>query len=140
MADGFSLTLDPTSIANLERALLAKLQQGVIEGGLSLKQQGEEIMEESRLQAPEDTGTLVSAAFVRAQGTGMGESVRIGYDGSRINTKAGKPVSAYLMLVHERLDIKHRKGNAKFFEGPVIQYMPKFEPALALALRRALLR
>jgi hypothetical protein len=140
MANGFALTLDMSSIRNLEAQLLRKLQQGQIEGGLSIKMQAEEIMADSYMQTPEDTGTLARSGFVEATGTGSDTTVRIGYDGTRVNPKAGKTVSSYIMQVHERLDKFHPKGNAKFFEGPVLQYIPRFEPTIAAAMRKALLR
>ena len=135
-----NLTFDFASIANFEQQLLRKLRQGQIEGGLSIREQAEEIMGNSHSQVPEDTGALAAAGFVDARNAGADARVRIGYDGSRLNTKSGKTVSSYIMQVHERLDIHHPKGNAKFFEGPILQYIPKFEPTIAAALRRALLR
>jgi len=133
------LTFDMASLMSLEETLTAKLREVQIQGGLSLRQQGEAIMSESRNQVPEDTGTLAEAGFVTTDNSGEEESVRIGYDGTAINPKTGQSVSEYIMAVHERLDVYHPKGNAKFFEQPVLQYSPRFEPMLADMLAKALL-
>lgn len=140
MRDSFHLEIDLASIKNLEQVLLQKLRRAQIEGGISVLRQAESIMAESKAQAPEDTSTLASAGFVSSDNLGGDPTVRIGYDGTSVNPKTGDLVSSYIMPVHERLDIRHPKGNAKFFEGPIIRYAPMFEPTLAGMLAKALLR
>jgi len=134
----FSLTLDMASVATLEAQLLRKLQRAQIYGGVSIREQSEELMAQSQALVPVDTGTLLASGFVEDIELGGDSAVRIGYNGSNINPKSGKPVSSYLMEVHERLDRFHPRGQAKFFEIPILQYVPKFELTTAAALAKAL--
>jgi len=139
METDLELTFDMTSLLTLEEVLTLKLRTAQTEGGISVLQQAEAIMADSQAQVPEDTGTLAAAGFVDSENLGGDPTVRIGYDGTFLNPKTGELVSEYIMPVHERLDVMHPKGNAKFFENPVIQYAPKFEPTLASIIAKALM-
>lgn len=88
----------------------------------ALKEEADAIMEESRNQVPVDTGTLKESAYVEEpQVAGNEIVVNFGYGGpnDKVNPKSGKPASEYAIYVHERTDLKHPTGKAKFLEDPL---------------------
>ena len=87
----------------------------------------EEILKKSLAQVPRDTATLASTATYKIEGDWRtGWSGVVGYamdsDSDAINPKTGEPVSSYVLAVHERLDVIHPNGKAKFLEDPVREY------------------
>lgn len=112
------------SYSKFEASLNYKLQR--VRGGAKgvLKSEAESIMEVSKALCPQDTGTLVSTAFVSAKGTnGFTDTVTFGYSGSAINPKSGISSKNYMVKVHEDLDTPHSVGQAKFLEIPVTAYL-----------------
>lgn len=84
-----------------------------------------EILDESMIQVPTLTGTLMNSAFYEITGhwkTGWDAVIGYGGNGDPINPKTGKPASYYAIYVHERLDVHHPIGKAKFLEDPVREY------------------
>jgi len=88
----------------------------------------EEILKMSLLEVPRDTSTLADSAFYEVS---VREDIKshvfeaiVGYggNGDPINPKTGKPASSYMVAVHERLDVHHPVGKAKFLEDPVRRF------------------
>ena len=81
-----------------------------------------EIMAESKLEVPTDTGSLRESGFVElvARG-GITTSVKIGYGGAHvvINPNTGQPTTKYALIVHEDLHAKHERGKAKYLQDPI---------------------
>jgi len=88
----------------------------------------QEIMAESKMQVPKESGTLLSSAFYevhrRTDIGGYSYEATLGYggNGDPINPITGKPASYYMVAVHERLDVSHPAGKAKFLEDPMREY------------------
>jgi hypothetical protein len=94
------------------------------------------IMQESLSEVPVDTGALARSAFVEQQANG---DVTFGYgkEHTQTNGKTGKPTDEYMLAVHERLDVRHTTGKAKFLEDPINRHKDKLEASFARKLRRA---
>lgn len=85
----------------------------------------EHILEESMMQVPIDTSTLMDSAFYEITGywrTGWYANIGYGGNGDPINPKTGKPASSYMVKVHEDLKAYHPIGKAKYLEDPVREY------------------
>lgn len=93
------------------------------------------IMEESQQEVPVDTGALRASAFVDIDSEG---NATFGYGGSSVQTnpKTGQLTDDYMTAVHERLDIVHPQGKAKFLEDPVNRHKDTMEVKMAARLRR----
>jgi len=99
----------------------------------------EEILEDSLMQVPEDTGTLSSTAFYEVSRNEATKSYTyygvVGYAGmagsgkshDAINPISGEPASSYAMIVHEDLNADHDEyytgRKAKFLEDPVRDFV-----------------
>ena len=96
------------------------------------------IMEESQEEVPVDTGTLRDSNFI-SQPQREGNQVRVtfGYGGENdlTNPKTGQQASEYMLAVHERLDLNHVVGKAKFLEDPVNRARPNLEAEFGEALQ-----
>jgi hypothetical protein len=88
------------------------------------------ILNKSLEQVPRDTETLASSAFFSvnrrmdtAETTWAYEAI-IGYggNGDPINPDTGRHASEYMVAVHERLDVRHPVGKAKFLEDPMREF------------------
>ncbi len=92
------------------KGLEKKFEVGMKKGGLFLQRQSQKVV-------PVDLGNLRGGAFTRkAKGSGIGFAIDIvvGY------------VAAYAVYVHERLDLKHKKGKiAKYLEKPARKWARK---------------
>ena len=91
------------------------------------------IMRESLNQVPRMTWALMASAYYEvrrrsdtANTTWAYEGI-MGYggNGDPINPKTGRPVSSYMVAVHEDLKAHHPIGKAKFLEDPVREYGEK---------------
>ena len=98
--------------------------------------EAEEIMKESLAEVPRDTEALADSAFIEQQENG---DVIFGYgkDNVQTNPKSGRLTSEYMMAVHERLDVHHDVGKAKFLEDPINRNKGKLEKSFAQKLKRA---
>ena len=109
-----------------------------VENGLI--QAANQVMEESQVQVPVDTGTLKSSASVEEPvHTADAISVTLGYaigdKASLVNPKSGKTVDQYATEVHELTDVFHAEPTkAKFLEDPANE----FETALGPVLQEAI--
>lgn len=73
-------------------------------------------------QAPVDTGRLVGSAEVSVEG----DTASLSYRGP------------YARYQHERLDLRHEHGNAKYLEGPLLAEAERCKQIIATEIRRAL--
>jgi len=95
-----------------------------------LYRRAEEIMTEAKGLTPVDTGNLKASGHVQKPViTDSGVSVTLGFGG---------PAAPYALPVHERLDVRHRIGQAKFLETPMLAAAKTLEATLAAALRAEL--
>lgn len=96
------------------QALLSKLGKGALEqAGRALYQEALVIQRESMKRTPVDTGALRASHETKQPDTTGGEvSVRI---------VVGGPAAPYALFVHERLDVHHPVGQAKFLESAVLE-------------------
>lgn len=81
-------------------------------------------------QVPRSTGTLASSWSAEVHNRSGIVTAELGY-GIKNNPKhpkTGLPVSEYVTAVHEDLQAVHPTGNAKFFEGPMLEYASSFGP------------
>jgi len=87
-------------------------------------QAAQEIMKESLEEVPRETGALADSAFIEQEGT----TVVFGYGGPNVqnNEKSKELTEEYMVAVHERLDVKHPVGKAKFLEDPVNNHSDSF--------------
>lgn len=91
----------------------------------------EEILDESMIQVPVETTTLMNSAFYEITGdykTGWNAILGYGGNGDPINPKTGKPASSYMLAVHEDLTAHHPIGKAKYLEDPVRDYAARKFP------------
>ena len=92
-----------------------------------LYEEAQEIMSESKKQCPVDTGALRASGYVNEpEETKEGIYVQMGYGG---------PSAPYAIYVHERLDLHHRVGKAKFLEDPVKDRAPQLPRRIASKLK-----
>jgi len=86
-------------IRMLSASLGEKFRRGLTKAGLELQRW-------SQKEVPVDMGTLKNSAGTRVIGAGWGSDAVVFY------------TAAYAVYVHERMDLKHPVGRAKFLEGP----------------------
>ena len=134
---GISMTMDPIKTRKVLRNL-NKIALGVqSESQKVLVAIAEKIMEASKLEVPQDTTALLQSAFVDVNSYRRSViQINFGYGGpaDATNYKTGKLASSYAIYVHERLDLFHPVGKAKFLEDPMNAYVSKLLPELAAAL------
>lgn len=101
----------------------------------AIRDEAESIMQDSLEEVPKDTGTLASAAYIETLANG---DVEFGYGGpnNAINPKSGTATDDYMVAVHERLDVIHPNGKAKFLEDPLNRHLAKLETSLVGRIRR----
>jgi hypothetical protein len=113
-----------------------------------------DIMNESLIQVPVDTGTLRGSAtgvsspdagvidslgeFIVEQ-TSEGSQITFGYaigeKGGLVNPVTGRAVDEYAIDVHEITDVFHKEPTkAKFLEDPTFEYETRLEQTLALTI------
>ena len=127
------LTGDKELQGNIERTVVHVRR----EAKKFIAAEAEAIMEESMAEVPVETGALKASAFVEIDHEG---NATFGYGGGNIQTnpKSGILTEEYMLSVHERLDVIHPNGKAKFLEDPVRRHEQKMESTLAARLRRYL--
>ena len=95
--------------------------------GKALHAEGQAIMREAKKEVPVDTGRLRQTGFVgRAVDGPKGPTVPIGF-----GTK-------YALPVHERLEVHHPVGKAKYLEDPVNRAKKGFPARIASRVKRML--
>ncbi len=113
------------------QAKLQQLSQAAVEAmGKGLYRAGEQIMTASKEECPVDTGTLRSTGHVeQPKVEGKSVTVQLGYGG---------PAAPYAIWVHERLDLHHTVGKAKFLEDPARAAAPQAGELLGQVIKAAL--
>lgn len=88
---------------------------------------------------PVDTGTLkASKRVLPPEITPDGVRVVVGYGyGEEDNPKSGEPAIGYAIPVHERTDVHHQVGQAKFLEQAVQEHMHELGPEIRTSIQRA---
>lgn len=91
----------------------------------------QDVLARSKALVPVDTGRL------RETGQVMGPEMK---DGSwEVHIGYGDRKTAwYAQIVHERLDVRHPRGQAKFLEVPINENLKQLDAALAGAIESAL--
>ncbi len=107
--------------------LKAVLQRWPAQGGMAIAQglyeQAETIMTKAKALTPVDTGNLRASGHVlppHLEGSQL--VVTLGFGG---------PAASYAVWVHERLNVHHPVGQAKFLETAVLEAMRTLKSELA---------
>lgn len=120
------------------RRLLPKIQHEIAD---ALYEEAEMILGESSHEVPRATGALAASTYIESPNiSGDGVSIGFGYGGpgTKINPRTGKATSSYAMIVHERTDLYHPVGKAKYLEDPVNRAIPGFPARMAARLKTRL--
>ena len=96
----------------------------------SLTTEAEKIMAKAKRLTPVDTGTLRATGHVQPP---VVEPEQI-----EITLGFGGPAARYAIFVHERTELRHTVGQAKFLEQPVNEAAEGLANRLARELRREL--
>lgn len=87
-----------------------KLKAGLMAG---LRQEGEKAMTEAKQETPVDTGVLRASGIVDGPHNDGGSVwLELGFGGA---------ASSYALIVHERTDVHHPVGKAKYLEDPAMR-------------------
>ena len=116
------------------QAKLNRIQQdlGVREMGRALYIEGERIMMVSKHLVPVDTGVLRNTGHVTLpERTDHGVLVVLGYGG---------PAAPYAIHVHERTNVPHKVGQAKYLETPAVEAAAGMPNRIRDRLKRRLMR
>jgi len=101
------------TMADLQ-AMLARLgPRALKEGGRALYQEALIIQAASMRRTPVDTGALRASHETKPPETKAGEV--------QVRIVVGGPAAPYALFVHERLDVHHPVGEAKFLEKSVLE-------------------
>lgn len=127
-----SIRIDLTGDRELIRRLRALGDRILPAAASALHQEHERIMTEAKTRTPVETGAL------RNSGRVSSPEIR----GSVVISEGGFGDSAvkYAIHVHERLDLRHPVGQAKFYESVVLEAASGMEARLGQALRSAIER
>lgn len=131
MAASSNLTVTVTGGDALVRRLTALASQmGVQSVGAALVAEAEIEMTEAKRRTPVLTGAL------RGSGHVGGPFVRNG--NVEVVLSFGGPAAPYAVSVHERTDVLHRNGQAKFLESVILESAPYLAARVANRIRRGL--
>lgn len=97
-------------------------------------EEAQSIMDESLAEVPKDTNSLASSAYINQDRKG---NITFGYGGKNAQTNpvSGSNTEEYMLAVHERLDVHHPNGKAKFLEDPVNRHAAALEQNVANKLK-----
>ena len=102
---------------------------------------GEQIMTEAKGQTPVDTGNLRASGHVLPpEWIGNWVLVTLGFGGPAGAGKRQKKDVGYGLYVHENLTARHKVGNSKFLERPMLAWASKLEAKIGADLRAELER
>lgn len=113
--------------------LQAKLKRAPERLGWGLKKAAlediEQVMAQSQEQVPIETGALKGSAYISQDSKG---NITFGYGGKNVQTNpiTGQLTTEYMAAVHERLDLVHPVGRAKFLERPINNYKRRLKRSL----------
>ena len=104
-----------------------KAKAAVREGGADgIEAAGRDLFEATQQAVPEETGALK-------------RSGKLDIDGLHAEITYGEGLSDNrASIVHEKLDIRHPNGTAKYLENPTTAAAPQFDATIAAAIRRKL--
>lgn len=106
-----------------------KAKAAVREGGADgLKDAAELVFEASQRAVPEATGALKRSGKITRGEDGLEAVITYG---------EGLPDNR-AVVVHERLEVRHPTGSAKYLENPTIESAPQVQEAVADGIRRKL--
>lgn len=128
---GLNLAMDFTGLAAAQAGLTAlpvTMGQGF---KTALRSWAEDVLERSQQLVPINTGRL------RSTGQVTGPEMKDGAWQVSISYGAGK-TAWYAAIVHERLDVKHPRGQAKFLEQPLTEQLKALDAALAAVIESSL--
>lgn len=136
MASGVNvqLSIEFKGLGTMERNLLGMQSRVAQAAADALYEQAKGIMDKSIEQVPVDTGTLKASAYVeRPTVTNTQITIDFGYGGpnDQVNPKSGQRASEYAIFVHERLDVHHTVGKAKYLEDPLNDAIRDMDSKLA---------
>lgn len=107
-------------IKGIEGALVARGRDYALGLEKGLKKAGLFLQRESQKVVPVDTGDLRNSANTRAEGSGAGTEVVVGYG------------TTYGLYVHEDLEARHKPGKqAKFLEEPLRKHRKRIVQIVA---------
>ena len=125
-------TFEIEGIPQLRAALTRAGQRAPLAMASALVIEAEGAMRESRELVPVDQGTLKGSGVVLApEISARGVTVEFGYGGA---------ASDYAVIQHERTDFRHKTGEAKFLEKPVLERASGMGQRMAVTVRRFLER
>ena len=91
----------------------------------AMRQEGETTMTEAKSETPVETGALRASGLVDGPHTeGDVIILELGFGGS---------ASDYALIVHERMDVHHPVGKAKYLEDPCMRMADRLPNAIARA-------
>lgn len=128
MQGSFSISFDKKGIAAFDAACQVSIKSLFTGTKKATEASCREIYENSLKQVPKNTMTLADSAFYEVSRRTDIASYRfsgvVGYggNGDPVNPKTGKRASYYMVAVHERLDVVHPNGKAKYLEDPVREF------------------
>ena len=107
----------------------------------ALVRKGEEIIGDAKDMTPVKTGALKASGHVRLpKESPTGVVVDIGFGGPAGGGGANTEDVGYALPVHERTDVRHTVGGAKFLERAVEKHLPgmvgDFKRRMAMAIER----
>lgn len=115
------------TIRKAQRDVGSKAHQALTK---ALYLEGEKIMAAAKRQTPVDTGVLRASGHVQKPKVDPGKiTVTLGFGG---------PAAPYAVYVHERTELRHHVGKAKYLEDPFREAMLGIEQRLASAIKREL--
>ena len=137
-----TLTVDKQGFKKLEQTLRNLESQSERVGVEIVHAILHDVLHDSLQQVPSETGALASTATVWGPKVIDGQVVgRVGYDGEKaVNPRTGQPVSDYVVPVHERLDLHHPTGKAKFLEEPWNRHIKDLETKIGQKLTTRLVK
>lgn len=122
MARGVSIDVKQTVGADLRT--FKKRAMSVAAG--ILREEGEDTMTDSKELAPVEYGVLRASGHVEGPDmTGNVITVTMAYGGA---------AEEYAYIVHERMDVHHPVGQAKYLEQPVLEHAPNIPKRMQKAL------
>lgn len=122
MARGFSRQADKIALA----------------AAAALYELGQDILKRSDELIPVDTGTAKASGRVMFSTGAGGPRVVVGYGyGEQSNPKTGEPAIGYVIPLHERVEVQHETGQAKFLETAALEHLPKAAVRVAAKIQRA---
>lgn len=93
--------------------------------GKAVYAEARQIMDEAGGEVPKGTRALYNSRYVAPPSRTSAEiKITCGFGTQLRNPVTGQPTAEYANIVHERLDVKHPNGKAKFLEDPMNRAAP----------------